>query len=98
MLNSVPISYLLSNASFQLSFGRLYTIFSIKWVFLTAMSLFEVGSLVCAVASNSVILIVGRAIAGLGCAGCFSGALIIGAHSIPLRYRPIYTGIVGAIS
>jgi MFS family permease len=98
MLSSVSISYLLANASFQLSFGRLYTIFSIKWVFLTAISLFEVGSLVCAVASNSVILIVGRAIAGLGCAGCFSGALIIGAHSIPLRYRPIYTGILGAIS
>ena len=41
--------------------------------------------------------IVGRAIAGLGCAGMFSGALIIIAYSVPLRKRPAYTGIVGAV-
>jgi MFS family permease len=33
----------------------------------------------------------------LGCAGIFSGALIIIAHTVPLRQRPTYTGFIGAI-
>ncbi|PPR04985.1 hypothetical protein CVT24_010449 [Panaeolus cyanescens] len=41
--------------------------------------------------------IVGRAIAGLGCAGIFSGGLIIIAHSVPLQRRPIYTSLIGAM-
>ena len=42
----------------------------------------------CATAPSSVVLILGRAIAGLGATGLFSGALVIIAHSIPLRLRP----------
>ena len=48
-------------------------------------------------APTSTALIVGRAIAGLGSAGIFSGALIIIAYSVPLEKRPIYTGIIGAM-
>lgn len=33
-------------------------------------------------------LIVGRAVAGMGGAGLFSGALIILANTVPLRQRP----------
>lgn len=33
-------------------------------------------------------LIVGRAVAGIGAAGLFSGALVIVSHMIPLRQRP----------
>jgi MFS family permease len=58
---------------------------------------FELGSLICGVAPNSVALIVGRAIAGVGSAGIFSGALIIIAYSVPLAKRPMYTGIIGAM-
>ena len=39
----------------------------------------------------------GRAVAGLGCAGIFSGALIILSLSVPVRSRPIYTGLVGGM-
>lgn len=39
---------------------------------------------------------VGRAIAGVGSAGIFAGALVIVAYTVPLRQRPIYTGIIGA--
>lgn len=52
------------------------------------ISLFELGSLVCALSISSKMLIVGRAIAGMGAAGLFSGALVIIAESIPLRQRP----------
>jgi EmrB/QacA subfamily drug resistance transporter len=90
-------AYLLTTCSFQLLFGKFYTFFSIKWVFLFAIGVFELGSLLCGVAPNSTVLIVGRAIAGLGSAGIFSGALIIIAYSVPLQKRPIYTGLVGGM-
>ncbi|KAL2064826.1 hypothetical protein VTL71DRAFT_3966 [Oculimacula yallundae] len=90
-------AYLLTTASFQLLFGKFYTFFSIKYVYLVAIGIFELGSLICGVAPNSTTLIVGRAIAGLGSAGIFSGALIIVAYSVPLVKRPMYTGFIGAM-
>lgn len=61
------------------------------------MVIFEVGSAVCGAAPNSVALIIGRAVAGIGAAGVFSGALVIVAYTVPLVQRPIYTGIIGAM-
>lgn len=90
-------AYLLTTAAFQLLFGKFYSFFSIKWVFLVAIAIFELGSLICGVAPTSSALIVGRAVAGLGCAGIFSGALIIIAYSVPLRRRPIFSGVIGAM-
>lgn len=90
-------AYLLTACAFQLWYGKLYTFFSIKWVFLSALSLFEVGSVICGAAPNAVALIVGRAVAGLGAAGIFSGAMLIIAHAVPLAKRPIYSGIIGGM-
>lgn len=46
-------------------FGNIYKRFDIKLSFLGAVFIFEVGSLICAVAKNSTTFIVGRAIAGV---------------------------------
>ncbi|KAI5813082.1 major facilitator superfamily domain-containing protein [Pyronema omphalodes] len=89
--------YMLTMCSFQLLYGKIYTYYSIKWCFLGAVFLFEVGSLICGTAPNSEALIIGRAVAGLGCAGIFSGALIIISLSVPIRNRPIYTGLIGGM-
>ncbi len=97
LANKHPTAYLLTTAALQLLFGRFYTFFSIKTVYLIAIALFELGSLICGVANNSVTLIVGRAIAGVGSAGIFSGALIILAYSVPLAKRPLYTGLIGSM-
>jgi len=70
-------AYLLTSCAFQLMFGKMYAEFSIKWIFLTSLLLFEVGSVLCAAAPNSVALILGRAIAGLGSGGISSGALVV---------------------
>lgn len=90
-------AYFLTTCSMQLVFGKLYTFCSIKWVFLSALVIFEIGSLVCGVTPNSLGLILGRAIAGIGAAGLFSGAILIIANSVPLGKRPLYTGIVGGM-
>ncbi|KAJ7158473.1 major facilitator superfamily domain-containing protein [Mycena filopes] len=90
-------AYLLTSASFQLLWGRFYTFLSIKWVYISAIAIFQLGSLICGVAPTSAALIVGRAIAGVGCAGIFSGALIIVAHSAPLEKRPAFTGLIGTM-
>jgi MFS family permease len=91
------IAYLLTTAAFQLLFGKFYSFFSIKYIYLIAIGIFELGSLICGVAPNSTALIVGRAIAGIGSAGIFSGALIIVAYSVPLRKRPMYSGMIGGM-
>jgi EmrB/QacA subfamily drug resistance transporter len=90
-------SYLLTTCALQLFFGKLYTFFKIKTVFLTAIFIFEVGSAVCGSAPTSKALIVGRSVAGVGSAGIFSGALVIIAYTVPLVKRPIYTGLIGAM-
>ena len=90
-----PLAYLLTSCAFQLFFGKLYTFFSIKYVYLGAIFTFEVGSgkhitstwtpskrvlnvtlVICGAAPTSVALIIGRAIAGVGGAGIFAGALV----------------------
>lgn len=68
-------AFMLTTCAFQLLFGKLYTAFSIKYVWLASVLIFEIGSAVSGAASNSVALIVGRAIAGIGGAGTLSGAV-----------------------
>lgn len=81
-------AYLLANCALQPLAGKIYKEFSYKWAFLWFFGLFEVGSLLCGVATSSNMFIIGRAVAGLGCAGLINGALSIIAASVPLTKRP----------
>ncbi|CAI7630680.1 unnamed protein product [Penicillium pancosmium] len=90
-------SYLLTTCAVTLIFGKFYTYYSIKWIYLAALSVFEIGSLVCATTPTSVGLICGRAIAGLGAAGLFSGSILIIGQTVPLDKRPMYTSLIGAM-
>ncbi|KAH7012489.1 major facilitator superfamily domain-containing protein [Microdochium trichocladiopsis] len=54
----------------------------------TTILVLEVGSIICATASSSPILILGRAISGCGSAGVSAGAFAIIGHLAPLRERP----------
>lgn len=90
-------AYLLTNCAFQLSFGKLYTFYSVKWVFLTTILLFEVGSAICGAAPNSVAFIVGRAISGIGSGGIFSGTITVIVYAVPLHRRPLFQGMFGAV-
>jgi MFS family permease len=53
--------------------GKLYGTFEIKWLIISSIILFEVGSAVCGAAPNTNALIVGRVIAGMGGAGMYIG-------------------------
>lgn len=90
-------SYLLTTTCFQPSFGKVYTFFNLKWTFILALVIFEVGSVLCGAAINSPMLIIGRAVAGVGAAGLFSGGMTIIAYSVPLRRRPIYIGLLSSM-
>jgi MFS family permease len=89
-------SYLLTTTSLQPSFGKVYTYFDVKWVYLSALMIFELGSILCAAATGSTMLIVGRAVAGAGAAALFSGGMTIVGYSVPLR-RAIYIAALSSM-
>lgn len=66
-------------------------------VFLFVVAVFEIGSVICGAAPNSIAFILGRAIAGFGAAGIFTGVSIIMLPLVPLRKRPMFQGIFGTI-
>ncbi|KAL6716123.1 hypothetical protein ACLMJK_005689 [Lecanora helva] len=90
-------AYMITGCAFQLFMGRVYTFYSPKKVFLSSIALFEIGSILCGAAPNSTAFIVGRAIAGSGSSGVFSGAIIIIMGLVPLHKRPLLQSLVGAI-
>jgi predicted MFS family arabinose efflux permease len=53
----------------MLPVGRFLTIAPPKHVFLASIAVFEIGSLMCALAPSLGVLIAGRAISGCGAAG-----------------------------
>lgn len=88
---------MLTNCAFQLSFGKMYQFYSVKFVFMTAIALFEIGSAICGAAPSSVAFIIGRAIAGVGSAGIMSGAITVIVYAVPLHKRPLFQGLFGAV-
>ncbi|KAL4778169.1 major facilitator superfamily domain-containing protein [Aspergillus varians] len=88
-------AYMLTGASFNPIFGRIYQVYSTKWTFISSIVVFEVGSAVCGAAPSSIAFIIGRAIAGLGSAGIFSGGMMVIIPLIPLRKRPMFISIFG---
>ncbi|KAI2628763.1 MFS general substrate transporter [Hypoxylon sp. NC1633] len=90
-------SYLLTSTALQPVYGKVYRVFDIKLTFLGAVALFELGSLVSAAAPSSAIFVVGRAVAGMGSAGLFSGSIVILSYSLPLRRRPAMFGMFGCM-
>ncbi|CAH0034689.1 unnamed protein product [Clonostachys rhizophaga] len=90
-------AYSLASATVQPLTGKFYTYFSTKWTLLTFFFIFEVGSAVCGAAQSSVMLIIGRCIAGVGCAGLSNGTLTVIVGAVSNDKRPLYTGIAMGI-
>ena len=90
-------AYMLTNACFTPAFGRVYKLYSTKWVFLTSIIVFEAGSALCGAAPSSPVFIVGRAIAGAGAAGIFAGGTMLMMPLVPIRKRPVFISISGML-
>jgi MFS family permease len=88
-------AYMLTCAIFNPLFGKIYQLYSTKWVYLGSIIVFEVGSAVCGAAPSSSTLIAGRAIAGGGSAGIFVGGIMIMVPLVPLRKRPVFSSFFG---
>ncbi|KAL2215069.1 major facilitator superfamily [Thermoascus aurantiacus ATCC 26904] len=91
-------AYQLASSSLQPLTGKLYSNFRAKWTFLVFFFVFELGSLLCGVATSSKMLIVARAVAGLRSAGLMNGLLTITSACIPLHKRPTYLGALMGVS
>ena len=76
--------------------GRVYKLYSPKWVFLVGIIVFEIGSAISGAAPTSTAFIVGRAISGLGSASIMIGMITILFLTVPLQKRPIFQGFFGA--
>ncbi|MCJ1399411.1 hypothetical protein MMC11_002613 [Xylographa trunciseda] len=91
-------AYQLASATLVPLTGKLFMNFNTKWTFMAFFALFQLGSLICGVAKSSTMLIVGRAIAGMGTAGLYNGTFIIIAGCVPMAKRPNLIGYVMGIS
>lgn len=87
--------YLLTICTFGLFMGRIYTFYDPRQVYLSSLVVFEIGSIACGAAPNSINLIVGRVIVGLGNAGLIQGATMIIIYVTLLHEKSRYTGFVG---
>ncbi|KAJ5506982.1 hypothetical protein N7453_005939 [Penicillium expansum] len=90
-------AFMVTACCFQLLWGKVCGFYPAKYVFLALVLLFEVGSVICAAAPNSLAFILGRAIAGMGSAGIMSGAIVLMMSAVPLHKRPLYNGFFSAV-
>ncbi|KAJ5673758.1 Major facilitator superfamily domain general substrate transporter [Penicillium macrosclerotiorum] len=93
-LDSAIISTAISRITSQFNSTGDIGCFPMKGMFLGCLAVLQLGSLLCALAVNSPMLIVGRAIAGAGAAGCCTGGFCIVAVSLPLEKRPFAVAIL----
>ncbi|KAK4688498.1 hypothetical protein P7C73_g1604, partial [Tremellales sp. Uapishka_1] len=76
-----------------LVFTQIMTVASPRWVYIASIVIFEAGS---AGAAHSMdMLIVGRAIAGLGGAGMWNATYLVGGELIPFEKRPSLFAMFG---
>ncbi|KAJ3343929.1 hypothetical protein HDU93_005212 [Gonapodya sp. JEL0774] len=89
-------SYLLTSTALQPLWGKLSDIFGRKRSLLFVVVVFLGGSAFCGAASSMIMLIVARAIQGVGGGGIFAVTYVVISEIVPLRERGKYTGIIAS--
>lgn len=89
--------YFMTFGGFQPASGKFFKYFPLKPSYLGSIFVFVIGSLICAVAQNSVTFVVGRAFAGLGAAGVATGAFVLITVVAEPKVRPGLIGMMGAV-
>ena len=88
----VTTAYLITSTVTTPLYGKLSDIYGRRPLFITAISIFIVGSLACTLATSMYELSAYRALQGIGAGGLFSMALAILADIVPPRERARYQG------
>ena len=86
-------AYLIGQAASQPLSGKLTDIYSRRSGIILSNVLFALGNLLCGVAANEWIMILGRVIAGLGGGGLNTISTLIGNDLVPSRKRGLWQGI-----
>ncbi|KAF5001583.1 hypothetical protein FGRMN_889 [Fusarium graminum] len=93
----IGTAYLLGNAAFVPTWGKISDIFGRKPVILAAAIIFWIGSLLCAVSTGMPMLIASRAIQGIGGGGLIVLPNIAISDLFSIRNRGMYFGILGMV-
>jgi EmrB/QacA subfamily drug resistance transporter len=96
-LSWVVTSYLLASTASTPLYGKLGDMYGRKPVFLAAILIFLVGSLLSGLSQTMGQLIGFRAIQGIGAGGLMVGAQAIIADIVPPRERGRYMGLIGSV-
>ncbi|KAI1467234.1 MFS general substrate transporter [Daldinia caldariorum] len=90
-------AFFLSSTATQPLFGQFCNVFGRRYVMLTVVGLFMLGSGICGGASTGGMLIAGRAVQGVGSGGIIMVSSIIISDLVPLRRRGNYSAILMSI-
>ncbi|KAI7857697.1 major facilitator superfamily domain-containing protein [Circinella umbellata] len=90
-------SYVLTFDVFQPLFSKFSDIFGRKYTLMSGIVIFLIGSVLCGASQTMIMLIVCRAIQGIGAASIFSMVFVIISDLVPLEKRGSYQGIVNAV-
>jgi EmrB/QacA subfamily drug resistance transporter len=93
----VVTSYLLAETVATVLVGKFGDVFGRKVVFQVSAIVFIVGSFLCGLATDMTLLILWRAMQGVGAGGLMVTAMALIADVIPLRERGKYQGAIGAV-
>jgi EmrB/QacA subfamily drug resistance transporter len=93
----VTTAYILASTIMLPVYGKLGDLIGRKGLFISAISIFIIGSVIGALAPGMTELIVGRAIQGLGGGGLMLLSQAIIADVVPARERGRYMGIMGGV-
>ncbi len=93
----VTTAYILAATVMMPIYGKLGDLFGRKYLLVIALSVFIVGSAVCGFATSMELLILGRAVEGLGGGGLIILSQATIADVIPPRQRGKYMGVIGSV-
>jgi EmrB/QacA subfamily drug resistance transporter len=96
-LSWVVTSYLLASTCSTPIYGKLGDMYGRKPVFLAAIVIFLIGSMLAGLSETMLELIAFRAIQGVGAGGLMVSAQAIIADIVPPRQRGRYMGLIGAV-
>ncbi|KAI1076750.1 major facilitator superfamily domain-containing protein [Whalleya microplaca] len=90
--------YFLTTAAFQPLLGQLSDLWGRRWVFISTVAIFVLGSGLCGGASTAAMFIAARGVQGVGAGGINMMVDLIICDLVPLRDRGKYMGIIFGVA